>query len=137
MKANQMSDGERKTYTWLVNETKPELRKYQCEVISASIVIFLVGLGAIIWCWISPTVSYSTSLLIGGLFYAWYGTLLLALGAISSPITLGRMSMTRWDGNPKLFEELMRSRFSAHIGIWFLVGAFAIQLLGVGLLGSC
>jgi len=137
MKSNQMSDGERATCTWLVNKTKPERKRHRCQVISASIVMFLVGLGAIIQCWISPTVSYSTSLLIGGLFYAWYGTLLLALGAISSPITLGLMSMTRYDGNSKLFTELMKSRFSAHIGIWFLVGAFAIQLLGMGLLVSC
>ena len=127
MKANQMSDGERKTYTWLLNETKPEINRYRRKVIIGSTVVFLTVLGVIIWYWVRPTVAYSTSLLIGGLLYAWYGALLLALRALSSPSTLGLMSMTRFDGNSKLFAELMKSRFSAIVGVYFIVGGFSIQ----------
>ncbi len=56
-----------------------------------------------------------------------YGALLLALGAIAMPSTLGLMSMTRFDGNSKLFAELMKSRFSALVGVYFIVGGFSIQ----------
>ena len=127
IKGNQMSGGERETYTRFVNETKPELKRYQYKVIIASIVVFLVVLGIIIWYWNRPTVAYSTSLLIGGGLYALYGALLLVVGAVSSSTTLGLMSMTRWDGNPKLFAELMKSRFSAIVGVSFIVGGFSIQ----------
>ena len=136
MKANQMSDGERKTYVWLVNETKPELKRHQCEVIIASTVVFLVVLGVMIWYGIRPTVAYSTSLLIGGQLYSLYGALLLALGAVSSPSTLGLISMARWDGNPKLFAELMKSRFSALVGISFIMCGFTIQALAMLSSGS-
>ena len=127
MMGNQMSDSERETYTRFVNETKPEINRYQRKVIIGSVVIFLIVLGAIIWYWISPTVAYSTSLLIGGQLYALYGALLLAVGAFSSPSILALMSMTRWDGNSKLFAALMMSRFSARVGIYFIVGGFSIQ----------
>jgi len=127
MKDDQMSDSERETYTRFVKETKPALKRYQCKVIIGSIVVFLVVLGVIVWYWISPTVTYSASLLIGGQLYALYGALLLAVGAFSSPSILALMSMTRWDGNSKLFAALMRSRFSARVGIYFIVGGFSIQ----------
>lgn len=127
MKASQMSDEERETYTWLVNKTKTELKRYRCKVIIVSIVVFLAVFGVIVWYWIRPTIAYSTSLSIGGLLYAWYGALLLALMAFSSPSTLGLMSMTRIDGNSKLFAELMKSRFSTIVGICFIVGGFSIQ----------
>ena len=132
MKANQMSDGERATFTWLVNKTKPELKRHRRKVIIVSIVVSLVVLGIIIWYWNRPTVAYSTSLLIGGGLYALWGALLLALGAFSNPLTLGLMSMTRaedmaFDGNSKLFTELMKSRFSAIVGVCFVVGGFSIQ----------
>ena len=127
MKIDQMSAEERKTYNWLLNETKPELKRYRCKVIIYSIVVFLVVLGGIIWHWNSPTIACSTSLLIGGLLYAFWGALLLVWGAFSSPSTLGLMSMTRLGGNPMLFAELMKSRFSALVGIYFIVGGFAIQ----------
>ena len=136
MKYNQMSDEERKTYTWLVNKTKPEIKRYRRKVIIASIVVSLVVLGIIIWYWNRPTVAYSTSLLIGGGLYALWGALLLALGAVSSPSTLGLMSMTRWDGNSKLFMELMKSRFSAIVGVSFIVGGFSNQSICMLLLGT-
>ena len=136
MKANQMSDGERETYAWLVNKTKPEINRYQHRVIISSIVVFLVVFGVIVWYWIRPTVAYSTSLLIGGGLYALYGALLLVVGAVSSPTTLGLMSMTRWDGNPKLFAELMKSRFSAIVGVSFIVGGFPIQSVSMLLFGT-
>jgi len=41
MKANQMSDEERKIYSRLVNETKPEINGHRREVVIRSIVIFL------------------------------------------------------------------------------------------------
>ena len=49
------------------------------------------------------------------------------MGAFSSPSTLGLMSMTRLDSNPKLFAELMKSRLSAIVGVYFIVGGFSIQ----------
>ena len=136
MKGNQMSDSERETYTRFVNETKPALKRYQRGVIIISIVVFLVVLGVIIWYWIRPTITYSTSLSIGGQLYALWGALLLALGAISTPSTLGLISMTRWDGNAKLFAELMKSRFSAIVGVSFIVGGFSIQSLSTVVFGS-
>ena len=136
MKSNQMSDSERETYTRFINETKPEINRYQRKVIIASIVVSLAVLGAIIWYWITPTVTYSASLLIGGQLYAWYGALLLALRAFSSPSTLGLMSMARWDGNSKLFAELMKSRFTAIVGVYFIVIGFSIQAAVTLALGS-
>ena len=137
MKGNQMSDGERETYTRFVRETKPALKRYQCKVIIGSTVVFLTVLGIIIiWYWVRPTVSISTSLLIGGGLYALYGALLLALGAVSTPSTLGLMSMTRFDGNSKLFAELMKSRLSARVGIYFVVLGFSLQVLTMLSFGS-
>lgn len=141
MKANQMSKGERETYKWLVNKTKPELKRHQYKVVIRSIVVFLAVLGVIILYWLRPTVAYGTSLLIGGGLYALWGALLLALGAFSNPSTLGLMSMTRaedmaFDGNSKLFEELMKSRLSARVGIYFVVLGFFIQVLTMLVLGS-
>ena len=136
MKANQMSDGERETYSWLVNKTKPELNKHRRWVIIGSIVISLLVLITIVRFWIIPTVTITTSLLIGGQLYALWGALLLVLGAVSSPPTLGLMSMTRWDGNSKLFAELMKSRFSARVGIAFVVCGFFIQALGMLIFGT-
>ena len=136
MKSNQMGDSERETYTRFVKETKPVLKRYQCKVIIASIVVFLVVLGIIIWYCNRPTVAYSTSLLIGGGLYALWGALLLALGAFSSPTTLGLMSMTRFNGNSKLFAELMKSRFSAIVGVSFIVGGFSIQAAVTLVFGS-
>ena len=136
MKANQMSDSEREIYTRFVKETKPEIKRYKRKVIIGSTVVSLVVLGIIIWYWNRPTVAYSTSLLIGGGLYALWGALLLALGAFSSPSTLGLMSMTRWDGNSKLFMELMKSRFSAIVGVSFIVGGFSIQSICMLLLGT-
>ena len=127
MKYNQMSDEEREVYTELLNTAKPDINRHRSEVIIASIVVSLVVLGVIIWYWIRPTVSISTSLLIGGQLYALWGALLLALGAFSSPSTFGLMSMTRVGGNPKLFAELMKSRFSAIVGVSFIVIGFSIQ----------
>ncbi|HEX73825.1 MAG TPA: hypothetical protein G4N93_01565 [Dehalococcoidia bacterium] len=37
------------------------------------------------------------------------------------------MSMTRLCGNPKLFAELMKSRLSAIVGVYFILGGFSIQ----------
>ncbi len=136
MNDNQMSDEERRTYAQLVNETKPEINRYQRKVVIGSVVVFLVVLGTIIWYWVSPTVTYSTSLLIGGQLYALYGALLLAIGALSSPSILGLMSMTRVDGNSKLFAALMKSRFCAIIGIYVIVGGFSIQASTVLVFGS-
>jgi hypothetical protein len=127
MKIDQMSAEERKTYNWLVNETKPELKRYRCMVICGSVVVFLVVLGVIIGYWIDHTVTYVNALLVGGQLYALYGALLLALRAFSSPSTLGLMTMTRYNGNPKLFVELMKARFSAVVGVYFVVGGFFIQ----------
>ena len=136
MKDNKMSDGERETYARFANETKLELKRHRSKVTIASTVVFLAVLGIIVWYWMRPTVTYSTSLSIGGQFYALYGALLLALGAVSSPSTLGLMSMTRWDGNSKLFAELMKSRLSAVVGIYFIVSGFFIQGLAMVVFGS-
>ncbi len=136
MKANQMSDGERETYAWLLNKTRTELNKHRCKVIIASIVVFLVVLGIIVWYWNRPSVAYSTSLLIGGGLYALWGALLLALGIVSSPLTLGLMSMTRVGYNSKLFAELMKSRFAAIVGVSFIVGGFSIQSICMLLWGT-
>ena len=127
MKDDQISDEERKIYIRLVHKTKPALKRHQYKVIIGSTVVFLTVLGIIIWYWNRPTVSYSTSLLIGGGLYALWGALLLALGAVSTPSTLGLMSMTRVGFNSKLFAELMKSRFSALVGIYFIVGGFSLQ----------
>ena len=136
MKYNQMSDEEREIYTTLLNKTKPKINRHRRKVIIASIVVSLVVLGTIIWYWNRPTVAYSTSLLIGGGLYALWGALLLARGAVSSPSTLGLMSMTRWDGNSKLFVELMKSRFSALVGVYFIVGGFSLQASAMLSFGS-
>ncbi len=136
MKNNQMNEGERETYTWLVNETKPALKRHRCKVVIASIVVFLAVLGVIVWYLIRPAVPISTSLSIGGQLYALWGALLLVLGAVSSPFTLGQMSMTRWDGNAKLFAELMKSRLSAIVGVYFIVGGFSIQASAMVVFGS-
>ena len=136
MKDIQMNEGERETYTRFINETKPELRRHRRKVIIGSIVVFLVVLGVIIWYWVRPTVSISTSLSIGGQLYALYGALLLVLGAVSSSHTLGRICMTLVDGNPKLFAGLMKSRFSAIVGVCFVVGGLAIQAAVTLVFGS-
>ncbi len=137
MKDNQMSDGERETYARFANETKPELKRHRRKVIIRSVVAFLAVLGAIrIWYWITSTATFGTSLLIGGQLYALWGALLLALGALSSPPTLGLMSMTRWDGNSRLFAELMKARFSAIVGVYFIVGGFFIQASAMLVFGS-
>ena len=136
MRVNQMSDSERETYTRFVKETKPALKRHQYKVVIASIVVFLVVLGVIVWYWVRPTVSISTSLSVGGQLYAFWGALLLVLGALSSPSTLGLMSMTRWDGNSKLFAELMKSRFTAIVGVYFIVIGFSIQAAVTLALGS-
>lgn len=65
-----------------------------------------------------------------------WGALLLALGAFSSPSTLGLMSMTRLDGNSKLFAELMKSRLSAIVGVYFIVSGLFIQGLAMVVFGS-
>jgi len=126
-----MSEGERETYDLLVNQTKPEINKHRRWVIIGSTVIFLLVLITIVRFWIIPTVTITTSLLIGGQLYALWGALLLVLGAVSSPPTLGLMSMTKYDGNSKLFAELMKSRFSAIVGISFIVGGFSIQAVAL------
>jgi hypothetical protein len=129
MKIDQMSAGERKTYDWLVNKAKPELKRYKYTVSILSGVVFLVILGVARQYWIMPTVAYSTSVSIGGLLCSLYGALLLAVGALSSLPTLGLMSMTRFNGNPKLFAELAKARFSALVGVCFIVGGFFVQAL--------
>ena len=135
MKANQMSDEEREIYITLLNVAKPDINRHRRKIIIGSIVVFLVVLGIIIWYWVRPTVSISTSLLIGGGLYALWGALLLALGAVSSSSALGLMSMTRVGGNSRLFAELMKSRFSAIVGVSFIVGGFSIQSICMLLLG--
>ena len=102
MKANQISDEEREIYTTLLNIAKPDINRHRRKVIIRSIVAFLVVVFIIIWYWVRPAVSISTSLLIGGGSYALYGVLLLARGAVSSPSTLGLMSMTRVGFNSNL-----------------------------------
>jgi len=136
MKSNQMSDGEREIYITLLNIAKPDINRHRRKVIIGSIVVFLVVLGIIIWYWVRPTVSISTSLLIGGGLYALWGALLLALGAFSKPFTLGLMSMTRVGFNSKLFLELMKSRFTAIVGVCFIVIGFSIQAAVTLALGS-
>ena len=93
-------------------------------------------LGVIIWYWIRPDATYSTALLIGGQLYALVGSLLLIIGALSSPSTLGLMCMTRAGGNSQLFAELMKSRFSAIVGVCFVVGGFSIQAAVTLVFGS-
>ena len=56
MKANQMSDEERKTYTMLLNKAKPEINRHRRKVVIISIVIFLLVLGVIICYWITYSV---------------------------------------------------------------------------------
>ncbi|MBA7658047.1 hypothetical protein ES703_65995 [subsurface metagenome] len=136
MKYNQMSDEERKAYTMLLNKAKPELKRHRCEVIIASTVVSLAVLGVIIWYWITPTIAVALAFRLGGQLYALWGALLLVLGAVSSPYTFGMMCMTFPDGNPKLFEELMKSQFSAIVGVCFIVGGFSIQSFGMLLFGS-
>jgi len=127
MKDSQMSDEEKEVYARLINETSPTIRKHQRRVVCGSIVVSLVILGLTIWYWLRPTVAYSASFLIGGSLYALWGALLLALGAVSNPTTIGLMSMTCFDGNPKLFAELMKSRSNARVGIGFIMAGFSIQ----------
>jgi len=136
MKSIQMNDEEKKIYAMLVERAKPELKRYRRKVIIGSVMMFLAVLGLIIWYWVTSTVANSTSLLIGGLLYAFWGALLLTLGAVSSPSTLGLMSMTRLDGNPKLFAELMKARFSAIVGVDFIVVGFSIQAVAMLAFGS-
>jgi vacuolar-type H+-ATPase subunit I/STV1 len=127
MKVAQMDDEIRKIYADLVDKTKPELKRYKCTVSILSGVVFLVILGVIIQYWMTPNVAHSTSISIGGLLCSLYGALLLAIGALSSSPTLGLMCITFAGGNPKLFVGLMKSRFSALVGVYFIVGGFAIQ----------
>ena len=136
MRVNQMSDEEREIYTTLLNIAKPVINRHRRRVISRSIVVFLAVLGVVILYWVRPTVSISTSLSLGGQLYALWGALLLAKGAFSSPSTFGLMSMTRVGDNSKLFMELMKSRFSAIVGISFIVGGFSIQSICMLLLGT-
>jgi hypothetical protein len=131
-----MNDQESKTYAWLLNETKPELGRHRRRVVIGSILASLAILCFIKCYWLTPTLTDSTRLVIGGQFYALFGALLLAIGAISRPSTLGLMSMTRLNGNPKLFAELMKSRFSARVGIGFVVGGFLMQGLVMIISGS-
>lgn len=127
MKTNQLSDQEKKTYDWLISKTQPEISKYQRGVVVISAIVFLAIVVGVINYWINPTVSHSTSLLIGGQLCTLYGGLLLAMGAFSSPSTLALLSMTRWNGNPSLFASLVKVRFAAMVGVCFVVGGFAIQ----------
>ncbi len=136
MRGNQMSDEEREIYTTLLNIAKPDINRHRRKVIIRSIVAFLAVVVIIIWYWNRPTVAYSTSLSLGGQFYALWGALLVVLAALSSPSTLGLMSMTRWDGNSKLFAELMKSQFSALVGISFIICGFIIQALAMLSSGS-
>lgn len=127
MAEDQLSDEEKKIYKMLVNKTQPELSKYQWMVVIISALIFILIVTAIRSWWVSPTVTPSTSLLLGGQLYALYGGLLLAVGAFSSPSTLALLSMTYTSGNPRLFASLMKARFAARVGVWFVVGGFLIQ----------
>ena len=136
VKASQMSDEEREIYTSLLNITKSEISRYRCKVVIGSIVVFGAVLGGILWNWISATVAHITGLLIGGQFFTLYGALLLALGAVLRPSTLGLMSMTICGGNPKLFAALMKSRLSAIVGVYFIVGGVLIQSLAMVVFGS-
>jgi len=123
----QLSQNERDTYERLLKETEGEVRRYRRRVIGMSIVVALVIFALIRWYWIGPSIDHKTSLLIGGLFYAFYGGLLLALQAFSSPSTLALMSMSRFNGNSRLFAQLMKSGFSAKVGVCFIVAGFCIQ----------
>jgi hypothetical protein len=127
MKPEQMSDQEKKTYKWLVNEAQPSISKYQRKIAIISVVMFLIIVAAIWSWWVSPTVTISESLLLGGQLYSLYGGLLLAVGAFSSPSTLALLSMTRWNGNSSLFASLMNTRVAARVGVCFVVGGFAVQ----------
>ena len=127
MSTNQRENQERETYARFVDETRPALKKYRSLVIVISVIISLLVIGLMAWYWSRLAIAHSTTILIGGQLYAFYGALLLALRAFSNPATLAKMSTTMWDGNPKLFLELMKSRFSAIVGIYFVVGGFAIQ----------
>lgn len=128
MESNQISNDEVKIYTWMVNETSSELKKHKNKVVLISIGISIVIFSLIMSYWTkSTTVTHTTSLLIGAQLYSFYGALLLAIGAISSPPTLGLMSMTRLNGNPKLFSALMKSRFSARVGIGFVIAGFLMH----------
>ncbi len=136
MKIDQRDDEIRKIYADLVDKTKPQLRRYKCVVSILSGVVFLIILGVTIQYWIMPTVAYSTSILIGGLLCSLYGALLLALRAFSSPSTLGLMCVTFPGGNPRLFVELMKARFSAIVGVYFVVAGFSLQAAAMLAFGS-
>ena len=127
MKDSQMNKTEGETYVQLMDKTKLARRKHQHRLVIASIVVSLAVLRVTIWYWTKPNVAYSTSLSLAGHLCGLYGALLLAVGAVSKPSTIGLMSMTRYCYNSKLFTELMNSRLNARIGVIFIVIAFSIH----------
>lgn len=136
MEHTQMTDEEKTTYDRWVSETKPEIDRYRRRLVIMSVVIS-IGLGGLIMSyWLGRGVTYTTSVTIGGYFYALYGALLLALQAFSRPHTLALMSMTRVNGNPRLFAQLMKSRLSAQVGICFIAAGFCFQGVATLLSGT-
>jgi hypothetical protein len=134
MKIDQIDNEERKIYTLFEDKTKPELKRYRCRLIIASVVVSLAGLGGMIWFCIMPTITCCDVLLIGGLFYSLCGAVILAVAAVSSKATIRLMCMTFTYGNIKLFAGFMKARFSAIVGICFLVGGFFIQASAMAML---
>lgn len=127
MKIDQMSGRERKFYTPFEDETKPELKRYRYKLIIASVVVCLAGLGGMIGFCMMPTITCCDVLLIGGLFYSLCGAVILAVAAVSSKATIGLMCITFTGGNAELFVGFMKARFSAIVGVCFLVGGFLIH----------
>lgn len=127
MKQDLLTDTEKETYARFVNESKRELKRFRVVVsILSSLVFITISYGIIQW-WMSQNVAVDTSLVIGGALFSLYGALLLSLGAVSKPETVALMSMTRYDGNPKLFAQLMKARLSAQVGVYYIVGGVFIQ----------
>lgn len=124
---NEQDSQKQEYYDSLIKETKPRLNKYKQVVVIVSIAVFMIIAYLVYSYWMRPSVAHFTSIVIGAQFYSLYGALLLSLGAIAKPYTLALMSMTITGCNADLFTALMKSRFTARIGISFVVFGFLVS----------
>ena len=133
---DELSKTEKETMERFINETKAKLRKHKVGlIIKAS--IFFIPIACMTYThWMNPDITRLTSILIGGQFYAIMGAIFTILGALSKTSTITLMSTTRWNGNPTLFYELMKSRETTIMGLSFIGLGFLMQALGMLLIST-
>lgn len=125
-KSGQDSE-EQEFYESLMERAKPRLARNKWQVIIGSIGVSIIISYLVYGYWVGLSVSHFTSIVIGAQFCSLWGAFLLTLGAVAKPSTLALMSMTKVSYNADLFVELMKSRFTAKVGIGFVFFGFLIN----------